>query len=328
MAQLISSTESTKLIRKTRTNDSGAQDLPMPYGVGKYRNIRKLGHGGVGTVYLAQNELTSEKVAIKFLHKKLASDREARSRFYDEYEILHDELSHPNILKALEYGADNQNIPYIVFEYLDGQPLSVFLAYQPYMDLSLMLRFVVQISSALQEVHEKEIIHRDIKPENIFIVPVGQKEKVKLIDFGYSKKMGNNWKSGRAIIDNEGSSIFGTPSHMAPELFEVGKFDQTVDFYALGVVMYKMIANTVPFRMEGSGKDGISKLFEKHRTEIPQSLVDTLKNRRYREQYLDDFGAEYLNNIVQALLSKNPADRFQSGHEIITYLRHRFEIDE
>ena len=321
------SEESTHRMGIKRTDNSVSSSILIPAHFGNYKTIRKIGNGAVGSVYLAENEITKEKVAIKSLHRNLAKERDSRIRFRDEFELLHDELSHPNILKALEFSVGEESVPYIVFEYLDGNPLNIYMNYFSPMDISRIIRIAVQISSALQEIHDKEIIHRDIKPENVFILPDSdRKERVKLIDFGYSKKTGNNWRSGRAITQEDSNIIVGTPSYMAPELFDGKGFDRTVDFYALGVVIYKMIAKRVPFYTENP--QGICEIVEKHKKITPPSLSEILLNHKYNDGYLDPFSAEYLNNTVQCLLAKKPSDRFQSGREIINHLGLVFKIDE
>lgn len=321
------SEESTHRIGRIMADSSASLSISVPANFGKYRTIRKIGNGAVGSVYLAEDEVTHEKVAIKSLHRNLAKERDSRIRFRDEFELLHDELSHPNILKALDFSVGEESIPYIVFEYLDGNPLNIYMNYFSPMDISRMIRIIVQISSALQEIHDKEIIHRDIKPENIFILPDSErKERVKLIDFGYSKKAGDNWKSGRAITQEDSNVIVGTPSYMAPELFDDKGYDRTVDFYALGAVIYKMITTRVPFYTENAR--AMIEIIEKHKKMTPPSLREILLNHKYNERYLDAFSAEYLNNTVQCLLAKKPSDRFQSGLDIINHLGLVFKIDE
>ena len=211
---------------------------------GRYRIIRKLADGGMGTVLLAEHMLIKRRVAIKFLHAELATDRGMVHRFLNEASAA-GTLGHPNIVESTDMGFTRDQIPYIVFEYLEGCLLSEEIRRLGRLAVRRTLLIARQIASALEAAHEAKIAHLDLKSDNVFLTSRGDApDHAKLLDFGISRFMA-------VEADYECTQpgvVMGTPEFMAPEQVLSPDFaDCRSDIYALGVVIYEMLAGHCPF---------------------------------------------------------------------------------
>jgi len=212
--------------------------------VSHYHVIGKLGGGGMGVVYEAEDTRLGRRVALKFLPHNLADDKVTLERFLREARIA-SQLNHPNICTIHDIG-DFEGHPYIVMEKLEGQSLRDLLNGQP-LDIDKVLDVGIQVSDALAACHAKGIIHRDIKPANIFVTPTGQ---VKILDFGLVKVSS---EYGDPLEDlTIAGEIFGTTVYMSPEQARGEELDARSDLFSLGVVLYEMATGYKPFRKNNS----------------------------------------------------------------------------
>lgn len=212
---------------------------------GRYRVVGQLGEGGMGEVFVAEHLLIGRKVAIKRLHPELASDERAVQRFQREARAAA-ATGHEHIVEVLDLGYADDNAPYLVMEYLRGQPLSELLKREGRLSPSRTCTLLVQVLAALQAVHQQEIVHRDLKPDNVFVTRrPGVGEFVKVLDFGISKMKEEN---GEALQLTRTGMMMGTPFYMSPEQARgVREVDHRVDLYAVGVMLYECLTGRLPF---------------------------------------------------------------------------------
>ena len=214
------------------------------------RIVAKLGGGGMGVVYKAEDTELGRLVALKFLHDDLARDPNALDRFRREARAA-SSLNHPNICTVHEIGKHG-NQAYMVLEYVEGQTLKHRIA-DGLLPFDRVLELGIQITDALDATHSKGIVHRDIKPGNIFVTLRGD---AKLLDFGLAKlispisqTVARGGMSGgeTAPVSTASGFLIGTVEYMAPEQLQGGSVDQRTDIFALGMVLYEMATGTHPF---------------------------------------------------------------------------------
>jgi serine/threonine protein kinase len=210
--------------------------------VSHYHIVGKLGGGGMGLVYDAEDTRLGRHVALKFIPENLVNDRKALERFEREAKAA-SQLNHPGICTIYDI-EDMNGQPFIVMEKLEGMSLKDRLRGAP-MDIDEMLDIAIQVADALAACHAKGIIHRDIKPANIFITQSGQ---VKILDFGLVKLSRDLW-SGEPVNEDlsEAGDIFGTAVYMSPEQARGEELDARSDLFSLGVVLYQMATGQKPF---------------------------------------------------------------------------------
>lgn len=226
--------------------------------LGPYRIVRLLGKGGMGAVYEARQEPLDRRVALKTLHPEYAGDKEAVARFFNEAKTL-SRLEHPSIVQVSDFGSAADGTAYLVMEYMRGHNLGHRLrdlaARGERLPVVTALQFSFQIADVLAVAHVQGIVHRDIKPDNLMLIadavaPGG--ERVKLLDFGIAKLTHDGDKGG---VKTATQTIMGTPSYMSPEQCAgAGGVDTKTDVYALGCVLYEVLAGRPPFVAEGSGQ--------------------------------------------------------------------------
>ena len=229
----------------------------------RYEIVRKLGEGGMASVYLARHKLIGRMVAVKVLHPGFARDLSAVQRFLNEGRAA-GTLGHPNIIESTDMGATPEGAPFLVLEYLEGTSLEAELARVKRIEPARAVRIALQIASAVAAAHAAGIIHRDLKPANVFLVTRGDnKDHVKVLDFGVSKF------SGAASSDTQQGLVIGTPHYMAPEqIRSPDAVDQRLDVYALGINLYEMLTGQAPFQ-----RIGFPEILVKILGEAPPSLA-------------------------------------------------------
>ncbi len=259
--------------------------------IGHYRVLEKLGEGGMGDIYKAEDLTLGRTVALKFLAPHLLRDPEARSRFLREIRAV-GALDHPNIC-TLYAAEQHQNGLFMVMAYVDGPSLAGRIAEGP-LPLKEALRIAIGIAEALREAHARGIVHRDIKPENILLTSAG---RVKVLDFGLASI------ADRTKLTQSGMML-GTPSYMSPEQVQGKEADRRADIWALGCVLYEMVAGRKAF----SGEDGQSRAYAVlHRDHEPLTAVRTNVPMS-------------LDGIVAKTLAKDTARRYQSVDDLIVDL--------
>jgi serine/threonine-protein kinase len=211
---------------------------------GRFLVVKKIGSGGMGSVYRARQEGMDRDVAIKVLLADLTQNDTVLRRFTLEA-LAVSRLRHPNTIQIFDYGQTLDGNPYIAMEMLEGQTLYDLLRKERPLPVRRAMRIMAQAAASLAEAHGKEIVHRDLKPENIFLVKVGDNEDyVKVLDFGVAKLRDHKGDAGTLT---QAGSIFGTPRYMSPEQCSAQPVDARSDLYSLGIILYEMITGQAPF---------------------------------------------------------------------------------
>src|SRR5690242_2103045 len=277
-----------------------------PDKVSHYRILEKLGAGGMGEVYLAEDLKLGRKVAIKVLSEEFTTNKDRLHRFELEASAASN-LNHPNILTIHEVGID-EGRHYIATEYIDGLTLRR-KAIASQLEIPEILDIAVQVASALEEAHAAGIVHRDIKPDNIMVRRNGY---VKVLDFGLAKltetvdrSPSDGEAATRVMVHTDAGVVMGTSHYMSPEQARGKPVDARSDIWSLGVVLYEMIAGRPPFEGETS-TDVIVAITQKE----PPPLA----------RFAPDVPAE-LDWIVMKALRKDRDERYQTVKEFTTDLR-------
>jgi serine/threonine protein kinase len=263
--------------------------------VSHYCVTGKLGAGGMGVVYEAEDLHLSRRVALKFLSTELAGDTDAVRRLRREAETIAT-LDHPNICAV--YGIDeNEENAFIAMERVNGTNLNLLMARQT-LETNRLIDIALQIAGALEAAHAAGIVHRDIKPANIVVGETGQ---VKVLDFGLARRFS---RPDTGYIRLEGSTMPGRPqgtvSYMAPERILQKPLDPRCDLFSLGVVIYQMATGRLPFA-GASPSDTVSNILDKD----PLPLTILAPDRPVQ-----------LERVVNRLLAKDPAARYQSATQL------------
>jgi serine/threonine-protein kinase len=214
----------------------------------RYRLVRKLGTGGMGTVWLAQDLLLDSSCALKLIDDDKAESEEVRVRFAREAKVAA-QLRGPHVVDVFDHG-EWSGIPYIAMEFLDGEDLGTRLDRVKKLDLETTYRIVAHIARALVKAHAYGIVHRDLKPENVFLVEGDEGEVAKVLDFGIAK---HDAYSLRDKTTKTGSFL-GTPFYVSPEQARGKQTDHRSDLWSLGVIAFQCLTGRPPFESEALGE--------------------------------------------------------------------------
>lgn len=300
---------STQLMDETQKLDFPGTD---DHQFGNYKILGKIGKGGMGEVYLAQDTILDRKVALKLLPAKLVNEPQYLQRFKQEARAA-SALNHPYILTIFEFGQSADGVQFIASEYVEGQTLNKFCA-EKAPDLPEKLDVLIKIASALSAAHEAGIIHRDIKPENIIVRPDGY---VKVLDFGLAKLIGtlkalddSSEAETFPLINTNPGMIMGTASYMSPEQAKGKEVDARTDIFSFGVVLYETIAGYLPF-------NGTSMM------EMVAAILHTEP-----KQLNDPQVPREVKRIIEKSLKKDRAARYQTMKDLLLDLNEvRRELD-
>ena len=227
--------------------EAGADPLIGQLIGGRYRVTGVLGEGGMGIVYVGEQQMgsTVRKVAIKTLHAHLSKDPSVIARFHRECGTVA-QLEHPNTIKFYDFGSTADGTLYIAMEFVAGKPLADVLTHGP-LSVERTIKIMRQVCGALDEAHLQGIIHRDLKPDNVILTDrAGETDFVKLLDFGIAARTESADAQKEQKLTQQGM-VLGTPPYMSPEQFTGKALDARSDIYSLGVMTYEMLAGRLPF---------------------------------------------------------------------------------
>ncbi|MEO6772005.1 MAG: serine/threonine-protein kinase [Kofleriaceae bacterium] len=214
--------------------------------------MNKIGTGGMGAVYLAEHPQIGKKVALKVIHRELASNREVVQRFFQEAKAVN-RIGNEHIVEIHDFGVSPEGDHYYIMEYLEGSNLASTLGHESVLDVRRALHIGAQIASALAAAHAAGVIHRDLKPDNVMLTSrLGDPDFVKLLDFGLAKMFAADHASA---VKTAAGVLLGTPQYMSPEACESRQtLDHRTDIYALGVLLFQMVTGVLPFDGESMGE--------------------------------------------------------------------------
>jgi eukaryotic-like serine/threonine-protein kinase len=270
----------------------------------RYRLVRVLGRGRSGSVWCARNELIDRAVAVKILHRSLASDPERLQRFFQEARAC-GRVRHPSVVEVLDLGQGDEGILFLVMELLEGETMASLLGRKGRLSVDEALALVIPLAHGLAAAHAHGILHRDLKPANIYLhkTPTGSLQP-KILDFGISKIIGNDVTATGVVL--------GTPSYMSPEQARgVPDLDPRTDVWSLGVILYEALTGRLPF---------VAKEY--------RALVDEIIERKHVpvEEVVPEVPAD-VARVVDEALEKSRDRRLpsaaQMAHRLTTILRSR-----
>jgi serine/threonine-protein kinase len=281
---------------------SGSQTAPDAAGdttdltgrtLGDFYILRRLGQGGMGQVYLAEQISLKRKVALKLLRADLAANATSLQRFKTEATAVA-RATHANIVQVYFIG-ETDGMYYMALEYVEGRNLRQYLEKKGPPEVLLALSIMRQVAAALQRASELGIIHRDIKPENILVTRKGE---VKVADFGLSRCFA---ETDQPLHLTQSGVTMGTPLYMSPEQVEGKPIDPRTDIYSFGVTCYHLLAGEPPFRGQSAFEVAVQHV-QKEPTPLAEIRPDLPRE---------------LAAIVHKMMAKKPEDRFQTGREVV-----------
>ena len=273
---------------------------------GEYTITKKLGEGGMGAVYLAEQDSIGQKIAIKVLTARAAESDEIVLRFRREAQVI-SMLTHPNIIRVFIFGSTPEGQPYLAMEFVRGRELREAMM-EGMMDELLIIKILKQACSALAEAHDLNIIHRDLKPDNILLTGFrGEENFVKILDFGIAKIKQPEGQQEQKLT--QAGIVYGTPEYLSPEQAQALELDRRTDIYSLGVMLYEMMCGQVPFKSDSAVEILTAHVFNEP---TPPSKVAPAGRV-----------SPTMEGIIKKAMAKDPGDRFQDALEMFRALVRR-----
>jgi tRNA A-37 threonylcarbamoyl transferase component Bud32 len=297
---MIASSDSGVPAPITVPNSGVVGDLIGTLLLGRYRVVKKLGEGGMGTVYLGEHATIGKKFAVKVLSYEYAHKDDLRERFLQEARAA-SMISQENVVEITDFGDTPDGSVFFIMEFLQGEDLSDTLKKEGRLPWSRAKPIMLQICRALGAAHDAGIIHRDMKPENCYRIARGSNEDfIKVLDFGIAKVTSEDEGEGKGLTRT--GMIFGTPEYMSPEQAQGAKPDHRVDIYAVGVILYELLTGEVPF-----SADTFMGILTKHMFEVPRAPSALVPDAEIPLE---------VENIILKAMQKDRELRFSSMREM------------
>jgi WD40 repeat protein/serine/threonine protein kinase len=331
----------TRDARTVFSEDQGTISLPVnaPPVLANFRLIKQIGQGGMGVVWLAeQDQPVKRRVALKLIKSEL-NLKDAIARFDAEKQALA-MMDHPNIARVFDAGTTDDRRPYFVMELVDGISITQYCDDNK-LSVDERLKLFAVVCKAVQHAHQKGIIHRDLKPSNVLVTVIDGVAVPKVIDFGLAKAVEQNVMLSDMTMQTEFGKVVGTVQYMSPEQAELKgpdaeDIDTRTDVYSLGVMLYELLTGSTPLDKETLGRNALLRVLEIIRKEAPPRPSKRLSSssnavnsavsdlRRLHPTRLQQLLRGELDWVVMKALEKEPARRYQTandlGHDLSNYL--------
>jgi len=297
-----------------RCASEGAQLTRMPFKrllTSRYRLERRLGRGGMGTVYKATDISLERAVAVKLIREDLVASSDAAERFRREAKAAA-AFAHPNLVTVHDFGVDSDMRVFLVMELLEGFTLRQRLEQQKKIATQQILQILGGVCAGLQAAHEQGLVHRDLKPENIFLAQNSEGDVAKILDFGLAKFLVSTVNSAAATVDTVPGVLMGTPQYMSPDQLKGDVASAAWDIWALAVIAYEMLTGAHPFPASSVG--------QMHYSIVSGGFTPL-------STHLPDAPAEWQQFFERALSPKTVV-RPQSAREFVSDLRKAFGLIE
>ncbi len=282
--------------------------------MGRFHVHERIGTGGMGTVYRADQKGLDRPVALKVLKKELISDRETVARFHREAKAM-SMLMHPNTVRVFDFGEDDEGHLFLAMELLEGELLTAWAEREGMPPIAEVIETIREVLRSLNEAHSKGLIHRDLKPDNIFLARVEGRLRpvVKVLDFGIAKVFRGEKKIDQ--LETQAGTVFGTPRYMSPEQAQGKALDHRSDLYSVGVLLYQLLCGRPPFL-----DDDAVVVMAKHIREEPPSPRSLVPEQPITKR---------LERVVMRALAKEPDQRYENADAFEAALAECLpEIDE
>ncbi len=268
---------------------------------GRYLLEERLGKGGMGIVFKAKHKFLKSAHAIKVILPSLVEDDDALLIRFKQEAILAASIDHPNVIRVTDFGVEDENMPFLVMEYVNGSPLSSYLVKGQRLAPERAFELFQPIALGVAEAHSRGITHRDLKPQNIMVVKgLPLKRAIKVLDFGLAK-IKSTESFGSMIQAETMSNVIGSPPYMSPEQWENNNIDHRTDIYGLGVILYQMLTGNLPFQ-----GDSVPSIMYQHLTAQMPSFASH-----------DVSLSPRIEAVVTRALQKNSDDRTNSVEEML-----------